>query len=157
MSWTKRQFIEQAFEELGVASYVFDLQAEQLQSALRRLDAMMGTWNAAGIRIGYPLPSSPESSVIEDETSVPDAANEAIYLNLALRLAPTIGKMVSPETMAAAKAAYATLSGRFATIPRRKYPGNMPRGAGYKSNDRPFTSNPTPTVDAGPDAELEFN
>ena len=40
MGWTKRQFVTQAFEEIGLASYVFDLTPEQLQSALRRLDAM---------------------------------------------------------------------------------------------------------------------
>jgi hypothetical protein len=54
MGYTKRQFISAAFEEIGLASYVFDLQPEQLQSALRRLDAMMADWNAKGIRLGYP-------------------------------------------------------------------------------------------------------
>ena len=33
MSWTKRQYIVDAFEEIGLASYVYDLQPEQLQSA----------------------------------------------------------------------------------------------------------------------------
>ena len=56
MGWTKRQFIEQAFEEIGLAAYVFDLTPEQLQSALRRLDAMMAGWNTNGIRIGWPMP-----------------------------------------------------------------------------------------------------
>ena len=57
MSWTKRQFINAALEEIGLASYVFDIQPEELESALRRLDAMMADWNAKGIRIGYPLSS----------------------------------------------------------------------------------------------------
>ena len=48
MGWTKRQFVAQAFEEIGLASYVFDLTPEQLQSALRRLDTMMAAWNALG-------------------------------------------------------------------------------------------------------------
>ena len=56
MGYKKRQFISAAFEEIGLASYVFDLQPEQLQSALRRLDAMMADWNAKGIRLGYPAP-----------------------------------------------------------------------------------------------------
>jgi hypothetical protein len=41
MGYKKRQFISAAFEEIGLASYVFDLQPEQLESALRRLDAMI--------------------------------------------------------------------------------------------------------------------
>ena len=44
--WTKREFITQAFEEIGLAAYVFDLTPEQLNSALRRLDAMVGGWAA---------------------------------------------------------------------------------------------------------------
>ena len=29
MGWTKREYVEQAFEEIGLASYVFDLTPEQ--------------------------------------------------------------------------------------------------------------------------------
>ena len=36
MSWTKRQIVEQALEELGLASYVFDMQPEQVESAKRK-------------------------------------------------------------------------------------------------------------------------
>ena len=75
MGYTKRQFISAAFEEIGLASYVFDLQPEQLESALRRLDAMMADWNAKGIRLGYPLPSSPQDSSLDEETLVPDSAS----------------------------------------------------------------------------------
>ena len=87
MGWTKRQFVEQAFEEIGLATYTFDLSPEQMQSALRRLDAMVATWNGAGIRIGYPLPSSPQDSDLDTETNVPDMSNEAIYTNLAIKIA----------------------------------------------------------------------
>ena len=89
MGWTRRQFVEQAFEEIGYASYVYDLEPEQLESAGRRLDAMVASWNGKGIRLGYPLPSSPELASLDTETEVPDYANEAIYTNLAVKLAPT--------------------------------------------------------------------
>ncbi|OYW93885.1 MAG: hypothetical protein B7Z23_04325, partial [Pseudomonadales bacterium 32-61-5] len=88
MGYSKRQFISAAFEEVGLASYVFDLQPQQIESALRRLDAMMAEWNAKGIRLGYPLPNSPESSDLSAESQVPDSANEAIITNLAIRIAP---------------------------------------------------------------------
>mgnify|MGYP000165071707 CR=1 FL=1 len=103
MSWTKRQFVDQAFEEIGYASYTFDLEPEQLQAAMRRLDSMMATWNGRGIRVGYPLPATPGAGDLDDLTDVPDYANEAIYLNLAIRIAPTVGKAVSRETKVAAK------------------------------------------------------
>ncbi len=74
MSYTKGQFVDAAFEEIGLGS-AFDLQPDQLQTALRRLDGMMAMWNGKGIRIGYPLSSSPEDSKLETETQVQDSAN----------------------------------------------------------------------------------
>jgi len=158
MPWTKRQFVNQAFEEIGLASYVFDLGPEQLQSALRRLDAMMATWNGKGIRIGYPLPSSPGSSDLDDDTNVPDSANEAIYTNLAIRLAPTYGKQVMPETKMVARSAYNELLMRNAMPPEMQLPGHMPAGAGNKPWrwDDAFLNDPSDPLVAGPDSELTF-
>lgn len=158
MSWTKRQFVEQAFEEIGYAAYVFDLQPEQMQSALWRLDSMMAAWNAKGIRIGYPLPSSPEGGDIGQETGVPDAANEAVYLNLALRIAGMVGKGVSQETKMAAKMAYDTLLARAAMPREQQFPASLPLGAGNKTwrTDRPFVGEPIDPLLAGQDSAIDF-
>jgi len=132
MGYTKRQFISAAFEEIGLASYVFDLGPEQLESALRRLDAMMADWNAKGIRLGYPLPSSPQNSSLEEETNVPDSAYEAIICSLGIRLAPSFGKIVMIETKTTAKQGYDILLQR-ATFPLEKQlPSTTPAGAGNK-------------------------
>ena len=56
MGYTKEQFVIGGFEEIGFASYAYDLQPEQLNTALRRLDAMLAEWYGKGIRIGYPMP-----------------------------------------------------------------------------------------------------
>jgi hypothetical protein len=159
MGWTKRQFVVQAFDEIGLASYVFDLTPEQLESALRRLDSMMAMWNAKGIRLGYPLPSSPSSSDLDTPTNVPDSSNEAIYANLAVRLAPSVGKTVAPETKATAKAAYDLLLSLAAVPPEMQLPSSMPAGAGNKPHqlDQPFLSPPTATLDAGGDSVIDFN
>lgn len=159
MGWTKRQFVTQAFEEIGLASYVFDLTPEQLQSALRRLDSMMASWNAKGIRLGYPIPSSPQNGDLDEETGVPDSANEAIYLNLATRIAPGFGKTVAVETKASAKAAYDTLLSRAAMPPEQQLPGMMPAGAGNKPwrTDDPFLRHPVDPLLAGGDGPIEFN
>jgi hypothetical protein len=146
MSYTKRQFIQAAFSEIGMADYYFDLTADQLDSALRRLDAMMAEWNGRGLRFGYPLPSSPQDSVISDTTYVPDYANEAVILNLAVRLAPGYGKSISTQTLALAKSAYRDMS-RLSAFPNEmQLPGSMPLGAGRKSV--PFSEEPEdPTLD----------
>jgi hypothetical protein len=160
MGWTKRQFITQAFEEIGLAAYVFDLTPEQLQSALRRMDAMVAGWNSNGIRIGYPLPSSPQDSDIDVDTGVPDFANEAIYLGLAVRLAPSFGKTVAPETKAFADMAYSNMANQvMPPIPERQMPNTLPRGAGtkpWRNTTTPFCNTPTDPVLAGTDGPIDF-
>jgi hypothetical protein len=158
MSYTKRQFVEEAFAELGMANYTFDLQPQQLDTALRRLDAMMATWNAKGIRLGYPLPSSPQDSDLDTETQVPDSANEAIVANLAIRLAPSYGKQVQIDTRTTAKLGYDTLLAR-ATFPlEQQFPRTLPLGAGQKPwrYDTPFMPGPVDPVLAGPDGPIEL-
>ena len=159
MGYKKRQFISAAFEEIGLASYVFDLQPEQLDSALRRLDAMMADWNAKGIRLGYPLPSSPQDSDLDEDTLVPDSAYEAIICSLGIRLAPSYGKQVMIETKTTAKQGYDILLQR-ATFPLEKQlPETMPIGQGNKPWrwDTPFMPIPADPVDAGPDGPIEWS
>ena len=160
MSYSKRQYVEAAFAEIGMAGYVFALQPQDLEQALRRLDAMMAEWNAKGIRLGYPLPGSPQFSDINAQSEVPDSANEAIITNLGMRLAAGYGKAVMPQTMMVAKQAYNTLLAR-ATFPvQQQLPGTMPAGAGTKPwrvYDNPFIRPPVDPVQVGPDGVLELN
>jgi hypothetical protein len=160
MGYSKRQFVSAAFEEIGLASYAFDLQPQQFESALRRLDAMMASWNALGIRLGYPLPSSPQFSDLDAESEVPDSANEAIITNLAVKIAPGYGKQVMPDTKATAKETYNTLLSRAAVPLEQQLPGTMPSGAGNKPwrvYDDPFLRPPVDPVLAGQDGPIQFN
>lgn len=161
MSWTKRQYIEGALTEIGLADYVFDLSPAELQSALRRLDSMMAQWEVRGIRVSYPSASTPSGSDIDAVTNVPEAANEAIITNLAKRLAPSYGKTVSQETLATARKAIADLTTFTARIPEMQFPSTLPRGAGAKpwrgGFDDPFMPEPSSPLLAGPDSEIEFD
>lgn len=132
MSWTKRQIVRQAFSVIGLADYDFDLQPEQLQNALYLLDGMMATWNAKGIPLSYPLPTSPEESDLDDESNIPDRANEAVYLNLANRIATTLGKTTTAELKAAAWYAYNNLLSWAMQPQEMSLPHTMPRGQGNK-------------------------
>jgi len=159
MGYSKRQFIEAAFEEIGLANYVFDLQPEQLESAMRRLDAMLAEWNANGVRLGYSMPSSPQDSDLSEPTFSPDSAWEAVITNLAVRIAPSYGKAVSPDTKMIAKQAYNTLLQR-ATFPlEQQLPQTMPIGQGNKPWrwDGPYMPYPADPVDTGPEGPLEWS
>lgn len=156
--WTKEQLIEHAFAEIGLAPDVFNVAPEQIQRALRSLDAMMATWNGKGIRLGYPLPSSPDDSNIAQDSGIPDAANETVYLNLAIRIAPGVGKQVSPDTKISARAGYDVLLAR-AAFPPQQPSKNMPAGAGNKPWRRvtPFMPLPVdPLLAAQGGDQIEF-
>lgn len=159
MGFSKRQFCDAAFEEIGLARYSFDISPEQEESALKRLDSMMADWNASGLRLNYPIPGSPEFGEIDAESGVPDMANEAIITNLAIRLAPQYGRTVMPDTRATAARALNTLRARVAVIPQVKPLPDTPLGAGNRSwrfFAGPFVV-PSPTqVDAGPDQRIEY-
>jgi hypothetical protein len=159
MSWTKQQIVEAAYAELGYAHSAFDLGATQLQVGLRKLDVMIAAWNSLGIRVGWPMPSSPELSTLTTETGAPDAATEAIILNLAQRIAPTIGKTCARETVVNAQQAYqALLAHAIAQPPERQYPVDLPMGAGNKPwrNDSEYFTPETEPVLAGDDGDLGF-
>jgi len=160
VGYSKRQFVTAALTEIGLADYVFDLQPQDLEVALRRLDAMMAEWNAKGIRLGYPIPGSPQFSDLDEPSNVPDSANEAIITNLGIRLAPSYGKQVMNETKATAKQGYNTLLSR-ATFPlEQQMPSTMPAGAGNKPwrvYDNPFLSPPVNPVLAGQDGPIQYN
>lgn len=160
MGWTKRQFVEKAFGKIGLAGYVFDLTPEELQDALSDLDSMMALWNAKGIRLGYPGPSSPQNSDLDEETNVSDSSNVAIYCNLGVMIAPNFGKSVSPAMVLLAKQAYDELLSLAAAPMERQFPSTMPAGAGnkpWRTYDSPFLRPPQDPLLAGPDGPIEFD
>lgn len=138
--WNKRDIILQAFSEIGQAVSEFDLQPEDMQTGLRKLDAMMATWGGAlGIRIGFA--GGDGKGDLGVDTMVPDWAYEALYLNLALRLCPDFGKTPSPITVANAKAAMDAVRVRTVQPSRRRIlgysgAGNRWYGVGQMPDER---------------------
>lgn len=132
MGYTRRQFIEAAFEELGLADYTFDMQPEQYQGAARRLDSMLLDWNGRGLRLGPNISASVAGAELNTDMGIPDIANEAIILNLAIKLAPSYGKQVMADTKQGAKTALNTVFARFAEPIPMRLGHNTPLGAGNK-------------------------
>lgn len=143
--WTKRQIINEAFGELALSGRDFDLSAEELHAALRRLDTMMATWRSRGVRVGYAFPGEADGSNLDDASGLPDAAVETTYLNLAIRLAPGYGKQLSPDTRRTAREGYDALLLIAAQPIQQQLPSTLPRGSGNKPYgfNRPFFSAPS--------------
>lgn len=131
---TKRQLVEVAFEEAGLAGYEFDATPEEQATVLRRLDALMLEWAGPGanLRIGYNFPQTIGGSDLDDASGVPDFAFNAVAVSLALRTYPAIGKSMSPETRVALATGMNAIRAACAVLPERSLPTNTLRGAGAK-------------------------
>lgn len=142
MAWTKRQLIEQAFGELAVKGQAYDIEPEEYELALGRMDAMVATWESSrGVRIGYAFGGD-----IEADAGIPDGAAEAVFLNLAVRIAPSFGKQLQPETKAQAGAAYNGLLIEAAKPREQQFSNTVPRGQGtkpWRTYNRPYLPKPS--------------
>jgi hypothetical protein len=154
---TKKQLIDLAFAEIGFGPD-FNVTADDQEAALKRMDSMMGTWNAKGIRVGYLLPNEPDEADINALSGVTDAAQEAVYMNLAIRIAPGYGKAISQDTRITARQGYDVLLSRAVFPEPQPMPNTMPRGAGNRPwlYGRPFYPTPPEVIDAGADDPLNF-
>lgn len=153
MGLTKREIVKAALEEIGLASYEFDITPEELETALKRLDSMIAAWEAKGVRIGYAFGNSDE----DQDTGIPQYAEEAVFLSLAIRLAPGYGKMVSGETKRAARDAYSYLLKAAAMPDQQQYPSILPRGAGNRYMGRTYYPRPnTESLQIDSGGDLDF-
>lgn len=146
---TKLQIIEGAFSELGMSGYSVDMQPEEKQDALRKLDTMLAMWAGKGIRLGY----SGADGNQDDAMQTPLWADDAIQLSLAIRLAPSFGKTPSVETKIAAREAMAVVYGRCIQPSNKPIPGYAGAGRGwtYAQNAQPL-----PEIDLGNSGVLDF-
>lgn len=146
MTWTKGQLVEEAMGELSLATgAAFDVTPEETARALRRLDAMVAVWAGKGVRIGYLFPATAGASTANDASGIPDIAAEPVFLNLARRLAPGFGRVLSPETLKNARDGYETLLRLSAMPPEQQLPHTQPLGSGnkpWRTTNRPFLPRP---------------
>jgi P22 tail accessory factor len=148
VSWKKRELINEAYGELSVAKYNFDLTPDEMQTGLRRLNTMMATWDAQGIKTGYAMGSNANELDLDEESGITDAAHEAVFMNLAIRLAGGLGKALPLNTLVIAKQAYDVLLIAAAQPSKQQYPQGLPVGAGNKRSryGSPFFAPPDTSV-----------
>lgn len=147
-TWTKQEIIQEAFGELALAGYIFNLEPEDLQGALRRMDLLLASWMAKGIDLGYVPPVTADAGNLDDPSGLPDRAIETVILHLAIRLAAGRGKTLSQATLAVAKQGFDNLMS-IAAMPTTvmSFPDTMPRGQGNKPYRFSMFYNYFPPVD----------
>lgn len=147
MSWTKAQLIADAFGELALAAYDFDISPEEELAALRKLNAMLAAWEARGIRLGWHANASATTEDLDEPSGLPLFSVEAVVQHLAIRIAASKGKSLPQSTLGVAKAAFDAMVSKLASeqVQEQQLPSGTPRGAGQKawrSMGRPFVPLP---------------
>ena len=118
MGFTKKKFIDEAYGEVGLASYEYDIQPEEYQSAATKLDAMMAEWSDVhGIKVGWPIDLSGGAVDLNVNTNAPSWMINAIISNLALKVGSAIGKTPSQETKKNAKLGFNNCINKSTVIP----------------------------------------
>lgn len=136
--WTKLEIVAKALKDAGIVAEGEDGTDEELFDGMVTLDAMMGQFDMAGIHTGYPIPSRPEVGNLSDDSQLTTSMIEAVVMNLAIRLAATLGRQLLPEYKALANQAYDRLKNRKVKPGTYKMPNGIPAGMGNKATGRQF-------------------
>ena len=129
---TAAQFIKTALQLILVQGSEADLEADEFASGVEYLNDLMAEWDGAGISLGFTIIKS-----LGDEVTVPAFSNMAIKQNLAVRLGPEFGGLVSPLLDRNATASYRAMVSAAVVIDSTSYPSTLPLGSGNTgSNSR---------------------
>ena len=123
---TAESYIKDALTEINVLSEVDPLPSEMGEHGLRRLNQMMSMWTTKDIDIGYF-----DLANTTDEVAIPDWADLAVTLALAIVLCPKYGKTASLELLGVAKSTIEALSTQVLSDAIKGVDlSYLPRGAG---------------------------
>lgn len=126
MAWTKGEIVNEAFAELALGGQAIDIDPEERELGLRRLDAMMASWEARGILLSYDFTTD-----LAGTSGLADGAVEGVWLKLAESIGPTFGKSLPASARVRAKTAYDALLIDSVRPATQQLP-SMPVGAGNK-------------------------
>jgi len=139
MAWTKGEIVNEAFAELALGGQAIDIDPEERQLGLRRLDAMMASWESRGILLSYNFTTD-----LDGASGLADGAVEGVWLKLAESIGPTFGKSLPASARVRCKAAYDALLVASVKPAMQQLPA-MPIGAGNKPRSiagGPFMAGP---------------
>lgn len=127
---TNREIIDRAYRSLGVSDGMFARTAEEYQTGIEILASMM--MESPFDLLGYVQFDGGEGNRVEEESGIDRKWLEAVGLSLAERLAPTLGKTLSPHLSKAKVRAYSQLCVAVVPIPEVKHRDGTPRGSGAR-------------------------
>lgn len=122
--------VEDAFEEITVKKAEVNLEADELQAGIRRVNRMLVAWADIGIIPGYnPVLNGDDTIDIQPE------AEQAVVSNLALILAPSFSKPVTQELVLFAETSLSRLMASNSIVGEVAFPDTLPIGSGNQCPD----------------------
>lgn len=125
---TRSLIMSRSFGRLAMGDYEFDIGAEEKAAARTSLDGMMAEWLGEGLDLGF-VPSTDEENDAVD-IATPDWASQAIWSNLAVRMAADFGKMPGAALIRDAKRGFDLVKSQAQIIPRQRSGKSVIHGGG---------------------------
>ena len=127
---TRTRILSRAFGRLAMGDYEFDITADEKAAARLTLDGMMAEWEAQGLTLGF-IPSEDEQNDAVD-IGTPAWAEQALWSNLAVRMAADFGKQSGPALVKDARRGYDLVSAKTQVIPRQQNARSTLHGGGQR-------------------------
>jgi hypothetical protein len=127
----KRQIVEMAYSKCALAGYEFGRTPEEVNDALSELNAMMLEWPFS--MLGFVQPAYGVGDG-EEQSGIPPETLAGVAAQLALRLAPNMGKTLSPEANASIARSMALIHSHplVVSVPTQPFQARTPRGMGNR-------------------------
>lgn len=128
MSIIKGDLVTRALKMLGVADSITSPDPSEIADGLETLDSMVAEWENHGIRLGYHLAADGVAANPGDESGIADKHVMGVSANLAVNMAPLIGREAQPTIKSRAKLFYEGLFN--IELTQRQSDPMMPTGSG---------------------------
>ena len=127
---TVKQIVDGAAEHIGVKTAEIPLQPDDFQVILNNMNDMLSEWADIGL-----TPAFQEVSDSTDIVSIDRNAVSAVKSNLAILIAPSFQKIVTPALAAISESTLTRLRASVVHIGQVAYPDTLPTGSGNDCQD----------------------
>lgn len=132
---TRATILSRAFARIGIADYVYAVAPDERADARATLDAMLSEWAESGVDLGHTPGEDDDNDAVAMTTPV--WSDQAVWSNLAVRLAPEFGKTPAGPLIKDARRGYDLAAGKTQMIPTAMQARGSIRGAGNRYYRQP--------------------
>jgi hypothetical protein len=127
---TVLQIVNGAAVKIGLKTAEVDLEAFEFQQILDEMNDMLSVWADRGL-----TPAFVKVSNSTDTVNIEDSAVSAAKNNLAINIAPSFDKLITPALAKIAADTLQALQSSTVFLKRINYPDTLPMGSGNNCTD----------------------